>query len=115
VVLVVGLVLALARVLDHGLLLSWLLQQDVTVVGSHVLEHEVEVLLDSSAVIQGMNPHAFVVWVVEGLRQSRCSPLPRPHPTRLCCFQGVIARRLVGAHAPLLENDVWGADNRHSS
>lgn len=114
-VLVVGLVLALARVLGHGLLLIRLPQPDVIVVGSHVLEHKVEVLLDLSVVIPGMNSHAFVVWAVGGLRQSRCILLPRPHPTRLCGFQGAIARRPVGAHAPLLENDVWDVDNRHSS
>lgn len=108
-------VVELVRLLRHGPPLSWLLQPDVTVVGSHVLEHEVEVLLDSSVVIRDMSPHAPVMWVGEGLRQSRCNLLPRPHPTRLCCFLDVIVRTLVGAHAPLLENDVWDAGNRHSS
>lgn len=79
-VLVAGLGLALAWVLGHGLLLSWVLQPDVIVVGLYALEHEVEVLLDSSAVIRGMSPHAFVVWVEEGHRQSRCVLLPRPLP-----------------------------------
>ena len=101
-----ALALALARVLDHGLLLSWLLQSDVTVVGLYALEHEVEALLDSSAVTRGMSPHAFVVWVEEGLRQSRCILLPQPHPIQPCDFRGVAGRTLLGAHAPLLENDV---------
>jgi hypothetical protein len=44
VVLVFVLVFVLVLVLKCGLLLSWLSQPDVTVMGSHVLENEVEVL-----------------------------------------------------------------------
>ena len=48
--------------------------------------------------------------------RSRCPRLLRGRTRgRVCCFRVAIARRLAAAHAPLVENDVWDAGNRHSS